>query len=701
MKLRRQLALVSLITLCLPWAGCQTIQQMEVSLQKGQAGALLATAQAVAARLGDEPSLLRADKHRYDDPRQQLYATSLPATIIVDGYDDEWRSQAIEARHFEAGKGDASRDALKASAKSAFYEDTVYLFVTVEDRDIQYHHPGRDEIANGDHLLINSGSGLFYIRNSAPGPVSVVSDTGSANHGIAGVWVENKRGYQLELKMPRSLTLNRFSLNVVDQSGDFRRRLSFFEQPAHTGEQGLAGSLMSPLPPLSDAIGIFRQPGLRLRIINHNGWRLADTGKPDRSLTPGSSQANWVLTALYKAALQSSVRPPRPQNITGSLAGPEIEQALSGLADTHWYQQEQQQLGSAAAPIYYHNNGYEVIGVVIAERSNNVLAALTNSVFSQLLLLTMGAAIVVGAGLLGYASWLSLRIRRISKTAQQSVSNDGQIQTNARNWPSSSAGDELDELSQQYHGLLMRLQAHTDYLKTLANKLSHELRTPLAVVRSSLDNLEQEAVDNQAGVYLERARSGAERLSSLLTAISEASRVESSIQGAECKRFPLDGLILDLCAAYRDIHPDYHIDLTLADKDNKDDFLLFGSPDLIAQLLDKLMDNAIDFSSREGQIQIELRKLDSELQFSVSNKGPLLPAHMQDQLFDSLVSLREGSKQSGTHMGLGLHIVRLVAQFHGGSARAENLPDESGVIFTITLPKEGLGPNFSFAALGG
>jgi signal transduction histidine kinase len=69
----------------------------------------------------------------------------------------------------------------------------------------------------------------------------------------------------------------------------------------------------------------------------------------------------------------------------------------------------------------------------------------------------------------------------------------------------------------------------------------------------------------------------------------------------------------------------------------------------------------------------------------VANSGTRLPDVLHGQLFDSLVSLRE-NKGSGRHLGLGLHIVRLVAEAHGGTVSACNLPDGDGVEFTIRLP---------------
>jgi two-component system sensor histidine kinase ChvG len=94
-------------------------------------------------------------------------------------------------------------------------------------------------------------------------------------------------------------------------------------------------------------------------------------------------------------------------------------------------------------------------------------------------------------------------------------------------------------------------------------------------------------------------------------------------------------------------------------------------------MLDKLFENAASFTPTGGRITLTL----DQSCLCVSNEGPLLPASMQTQLFDSMVSVRDQSDQ--VHLGLGLHIVRLIVDFHGASVRAENLQDGSGVVFII------------------
>jgi signal transduction histidine kinase len=111
---------------------------------------------------------------------------------------------------------------------------------------------------------------------------------------------------------------------------------------------------------------------------------------------------------------------------------------------------------------------------------------------------------------------------------------------------------------------------------------------------------------------------------------------------------------------------------------------LYGAPELIAQALDKLFDNALSFTAADGWIRIALETGGDEARIVVSNKGPHLPESMQGQLFDSLISVRGvGAKVGAPHLGLGLYVVRLVAELHQGRVSAHN--DADGVSFEMDL----------------
>jgi signal transduction histidine kinase len=293
--------------------------------------------------------------------------------------------------------------------------------------------------------------------------------------------------------------------------------------------------------------------------------------------------------------------------------------------------------------------------------------------------LTLLATLVVGLGLLGYATWLSLRVRRLAGAAQSALGPRGEIRSSM---PGTAAGDELGALARSFGELLERLREHTEYLRTLASKLSHELRTPLAVVTTSLDNLEHEVTAPAAEEYLGRLRQGAARLDGILAAMSEATQLEQAIRDTAAQPFDVAAVVASCCAAYRDVYPERQI----VYRSGVSAALAVGSGELIAQALDKLVDNAVGFSAPGSSIEVALSSTGSELVLSVTNRGPPLPAKMRGRLFDSLVSIRD-ARDGRPHLGLGLHIVALVAEFHGGRCEADDLPDGSGVVFRVSLPK--------------
>jgi len=84
-----------------------------------------------------------------------------------------------------------------------------------------------------------------------------------------------------------------------------------------------------------------------------------------------------------------------------------------------------------------------------------------------------------------------------------------------------------------------------------------------------------------------------------------------------------------------------------------------------------------------GALQRQIASAGFEI---VSGPGPRLPAEMQGRLFDSMVSLRKGPRDNEPHLGLGLYIVRLCAQFHGAAAHADNRADGRGVIVSVVFP---------------
>lgn len=209
--------------------------------------------------------------------------------------------------------------------------------------------------------------------------------------------------------------------------------------------------------------------------------------------------------------------------------------------------------------------------------------------------------------------------------------------------------------------------------------MSHELRTPLAVIRSSLDTLGLSERDADSEKYLTRAREGLSRLETIIVRMSEATRLEEAMQGAERERFDLDAMLAASVDGYRQTWPDAPMRYLGPGQPVE----IEGVPDLIAQLLDKLVSNARDFATAGSTIYVRLLKEGERPLLEVVNDGPPLPDAMAGKLFESMVSVRNEGRQSEPHLGLGLYIVRLVAEFHGAQVSAENRADGAGVTVRV------------------
>src|SRR6516165_5367993 len=336
---------------------------------------------------------------------------------------------------------------------------------------------------------------------------------------------------------------------------------------------------------------------------------------------------------------------------------------------------------STGAPLLarlYDSDQRQVIGALEVTQTADRWLLLRDRALTRMLNFTLGTSVAAVVLMFAFAAWLALRLARLRRASESALTRAGLVTA----FPETAARDELGDVARSFSTLLARLNSYTEYLRTLAGKLAHEIRTPLTIVRSSLENLEAEPGGEAARTYLARARHGSDRLNAILLAMGAASRVEEAIGNAERVDFDLVAVLDRAVAAYRTAFPGHVFAVELP----PGQIMLHGAPDLIVQMLDKLIDNAVDFSPPEATITVRLRLEPVAVLIDVENPGPPLPAHLQDRLFESLWQSRHDG-DSRPHFGLGLYIVRLIAEFHGGEAAATSLPGEAGARVSVRLPR--------------
>ncbi|MCQ3830783.1 histidine kinase [Microbulbifer elongatus] len=686
MKLRSQLVLLSLCTLALPWAGCQYLRQVDEALSQGQMQTLEATGNAIAARLASAPELIAPDPRRTGrPPGAQLYLHPLAQAPVLDGYGEEWRAQGLPPKVLDDLQGKP-----QARVTLGRRGERAYLLLTAQDQTPSYRDPRLAGVSNGDTVELFTAHQHYILPVASQGPVQAMwynprRGKYERELRIRGRWTASPRGYQLELAMPFALTDGELAVRVLDRvrsDGGTPQRIAS-TLPA----DGRPGALVEPLPALQQELEHFARPELQLTVVDQEGFVLARTGRDwyrNRSVAAADDNHNWLRDWFYRQVLATGQLPPLPESQLPPTLTRNRETASQwfGAPTTDTSATSDERIGAVSVPVVTRADNIierPLLGRVITAQSTSALQSLTESAARRLWLTTAGAAGLVLLLLLGYASWLSWRIRKLHKAAQTAVDASGRLRGD---FPRPILNDELGALNRAFASLLRELDHYHQYLRSLASKLSHELRTPLAVMRSSLDNLSAGELDSDSRRYAERAAEGGARLSSILNALSAANHLEASINQAEREEFDLHDLLQLLTQSYADAHPQYGFTLRAPEGPQ----LYYGAPELLAQLLDKLADNAVSFAPESSEIRLALEATAREYILRVSNDGPPLPEGFEQKLFDSLVSVRNDGGKEG-HLGLGLHIARLIADFHQGTLEAANRDDGRGVVFTLFLPR--------------
>jgi len=412
-----------------------------------------------------------------------------------------------------------------------------------------------------------------------------------------------------------------------------------------------------------------------------------------------SSSRIWVVSREYRVlALAGSLRradaepPDLSQRLLGWLVSPPTEEfedsiaseavaagrgvvaALQGAAGvrTRATQDGRAVVVSAAQPIWVEN---EVVGAVVVEETTNRIASLRSRALERLLVVTLAAFGFAGAVLLWFATRISRRIRQLRDEAETAIDTRGRV---TRLLAASDARDEIGDLSRSFTTVLQRLARYNAYLEGMAGRLSHELRTPIAVVRSSLENLRATRDEDEARTYAARAEEGLARLSTILSRMSEASRLEQGLSSATREAYDAVPVVRGCVEGYRSVYPQAVFVVATPEQA----VMLEGSADLLAQMLDKLVENAVDFHAPGSAIRV---RLDEAARLRVENDGPALPEAIRESLFESMVSQRKDRGGATPHLGLGLYVARLIAEFHGGGLAAEDLPGGAGVVFEARL----------------
>ena len=328
--------------------------------------------------------------------------------------------------------------------------------------------------------------------------------------------------------------------------------------------------------------------------------------------------------------------------------------------------------------IYASGQPYRVVAVPTPSRGQALVVAQSlhgqETVLGKLgiVMLLFGLAGVIGAG---FAGWLVARnglrpVRRLTRSVEQIARTE-----DLRPLPV-EGDDEIARLATAFNQMLTALAASRDRQRQLVADAGHELRTPLTSLRTNLDLLSQ--ADSTGGLppeakaeLLDDVRAQIEELTTLIGDLVELARDEPLTHVVEPVDVP--ELVDRAIARVRRRAPALSFDVALSP------WYVVGESPGLERAVTNLLDNAAKWSPADGTITVRL--VDGTL--TVDDQGPGIAAADRPHVFDRFYRSQESRGMSGS--GLGLSIVRQVAERHSGTVAVDDAPG-GGARLTLWLP---------------
>ncbi len=650
MRIRGRLLLVVPALLLVPVLVRLTFDEMSAFVLVGQERALALTARAIATVLHGRGDLLAAP----GGPALEVHPLPLP--VQIDGYAGDWGRLAELGRSFRSGPGD-DQAAFRIVLGSR--EGSLHALVDVVDRRIVYRHPAYRRLDHCDALrlsLVGREGGLerILLLTDGPGTMSAYRVGARWRHALTGrplaavraVWRETEGGYRVELRLPLELFGSgyRWRLAVVDVDDAVGRRIA--SVAATWPRDDSAGPLLIRSPEIERILAGLDLAGERIRIVDVGGRVRAEFG-------PWGPMPPIGYGAVVDAAL----------------AGREaIEtRAEAGLV-------------LAAHPLAGRDG---TIGAVVVGRRPEAILSLQRRALWRMGLTGLASLVLVVVVLLLIASRLAYRIRRLSREAQAAIADDGRI-VGGTIVSDRRAGDEIGDLSRTIDELLGRLGRYTRFLERMPPILRHEIDNPLNGIRMALHHLATSDREDVRRTCLATAERGVARIAAIVSALTDAASLEEALRADERRPLDLARLLRDYAASCRLQYPGHRFELEIDGTQTT----ILATGERIEQMLDRLVENAVDLSPAGSVVAFRLAGDGTVLRLSVENTAPPIPPERLDRLFDPLFSSRSGGADAG-HLGMGLHVVRLIVESSGGRVSVANVPGMERVRFDCLWPVDG------------
>ncbi len=341
--------------------------------------------------------------------------------------------------------------------------------------------------------------------------------------------------------------------------------------------------------------------------------------------------------------------------------------------------------GKLQGYLYVILGGETYDSVVQKLKASYILQLSTWMIFASLLF-----ALV--AGLVLFAS-LTGRLKRLANAMDAFRSGTRKAKIEFLPQKSGHRADEIDRLGSTFTQMAARIEDQMEQLqradatrRELIANVSHDLRTPLATLQGYIETLllkEDSLGPEERRSYLQTAIKHCERLSKLVSELLELAKLDSSDIRVEPEPFNMSELAHDVVQKFQLKAGEKQI--ALSTKIENDLPFVNADIGLIERVLENLIENAIQNTSRGGTISLVLRPQNEDIAIQISDTGYGIPAEELAHIFDRFYQLDKSRKSEQGHSGLGLAITKKILELHDRSINVVSALG-SGTTFSFQLP---------------
>jgi signal transduction histidine kinase len=284
------------------------------------------------------------------------------------------------------------------------------------------------------------------------------------------------------------------------------------------------------------------------------------------------------------------------------------------------------------------------------------------------------AALGVGGGLFLSRRMLR-RVDHVSRTARQIVAGDLSLRL-----VKTGSDDEFDRLADSVNRMLDQIERLMTGMRLATDSLAHDLRSPLTRLRGRIElALRQPPGASEDREALADVLAQAEAALTTFDSLLKIAAAEAGTARNEFAIVDLAAVARDAGELYEPVAEDEGVSLTV---DVPEQAPVRGQPELLAQALTNVLDNAVKYTPANGHIVVRVTREDGRVALTVTDSGPGIPEAQRRRVLERFVRLEECRRTPGA--GLGLSLVDAVTKLHDGTVTLfDNHP---GLGVTLAFP---------------